>query len=104
KKHGWGKTELRGEYWQGTQPGTASTTENPGILPTEPTYVRNFNGAFFYFIQNIMNEKWELVLKYDWYDPNTEVSKNDIGRTGTNLSLTDIRYDTYGIGLTHYFT
>ena len=104
KKHGWGKTEIRGEYWRGTQSGLASTTENPGTLPIEPTYVRNFDGAFFYFLQNIINEKWELMFKYDWYDPNTKVAKNDIGRPGTNLSVTDIRYNTYGMGITRYFT
>lgn len=104
KKHGWGKTELRGEYWKGTQPGTEATTENPGVLPLEPAYIRKFDGAFIYFLQNIINEKWELMLKYDWYDPNTAVANSDIGKPGSNLSVTDIRYDTYGFGFTHYFT
>ena len=44
------------------------------------------------------------MAKYDWYDPNTDVEKNDIGKSGTNLTLADIRYDTYGIGFTRYFT
>ncbi|MBA2498592.1 MAG: porin [Chitinophagaceae bacterium] len=104
KTHGWGKTEIRGEYWRGIQPGTESTTENPGELPIEPTYIRHFDGAFFYFLQNIINDKWQLMLKYDWYDPNTDISKTDIGKTGSNLSLTDVRYDTYGMGFTRYFT
>lgn len=104
QRHGWGKTEIRGEYWFGMQPGTTETTENPGTLPEDPTYIRDFDGAFFYFLQNIVNEKWELVAKYDWYDPNTGVSGMQIGKTGTNLSRADIRYNTIGIGLTHYFT
>jgi hypothetical protein len=103
-KHGWGKTEWRAEYWEGTQPGTASTTINPGILPNTPTYIRNFNGAFFYFIQNIISEKWELMAKYDWYDPNTHVSDNEIGKAGTNLTSADIKFSTFGFGLTRYFT
>jgi hypothetical protein len=102
-KHGWGKTEVRGEYWKGTQPGTATTTVNPGTVPTGPTYIRNFDGAFFYFLQNIINSRWELVAKYDWYDPNTKVSGHDIGKPGTRMTPADIRYDTYGVGLTHYF-
>ena len=38
-----------------------------------PTYVRHFNGAFFYFLQNIINSKHQLLFKYDWYDPNIKV-------------------------------
>lgn len=102
-KHAWGKTEVRGEYWKGTQPGTANTTVNPGILPHDPTYIRNFDGAFFYFLQNIINSRWELMAKYDWYDPNTEVGEGEIGKAGANLTRADVRYDTYGVGLTHYF-
>ena len=103
-KHGWGKTEIRSEYWKGKQPGTATSTMNPGTLPTGPTYIRQFNAAFFYFLQNIFNEKWELMAKYDWYDPNTQVEKMDIGKPGTNLTLADIRYQTIGLGITRYFS
>lgn len=102
-KHSWGKTEVRGEYWKGTQPGTASTTVNPGSLPKEPTYIRNFDGAFIYFLQNIISSKWELMAKYDWYDPNTKVSGRELGKTGTNLTRADVKYSTVGVGLTHYF-
>ncbi|HEX6335234.1 MAG TPA: porin, partial [Flavisolibacter sp.] len=103
-KHGWGKTEVRGEYWTGTQPGTVETTVNPGALPVLPMYIREFDGAFFYFLQNIVNEKWEVMAKYDWYDPNTKVSGTEIGAAGTNLTPADIRYSTIGVGFTHYFT
>jgi hypothetical protein len=103
-KHEWGKTEWRGEYWRGTQSGTATTTVNPGTLPLVPTYIRKFGGAFFYFLQNIINEDWELVVKYDWYDPNTKVAATDIGKGGTNLSSTDIKYGTLGVGITRYFS
>ena len=102
KKHLWGKTELRGEYWRGTQPGTFETTENPGTLPLGPTYIRNFDGAFFYFLQNIVNKKWQLMVKYDWYDPNTEVAEGEIGKGGTNLGVADIKFSTLGMGLTRY--
>jgi hypothetical protein len=103
-KHSWGKTEVRSEYWWGKQPGTATTTVNPGTLPTGPTYRRDFNAAFFYFLQNIINEKWELMAKYDWYDPNTKLEKLEIGTPGSNTDIADIRYNTLGIGFTRYFT
>ena len=102
-RHGWGKTELRGEYWKGKQPGTATSTTNPGIVPLAPTYLRTIDGAFIYFLQNIVNEKWELMAKYDWYDPNTKVKKEEIGKPGTNLTVADIKFYTIGVGLTHYF-
>jgi len=101
QKHGWGKTELRGEYWRGLQSGSATTTVNPGVLPMGPTYRRHFDGGFFYYLQNIINSNWELIIKYDWYDPNTKAAKEDIGLT--NLTPADIRYNTYGGGITHYF-
>ncbi|HMG67556.1 MAG TPA: hypothetical protein VK588_07715, partial [Chitinophagaceae bacterium] len=56
-KHKWGQTEWRAEYWRGQQPGTSITTVNPGIMPTTPVYRRNFDGAFLYFLQNIINKR-----------------------------------------------
>jgi hypothetical protein len=101
-RHGWGKTELRAEYWRGKQPGTSTSTTNPGTLPLTPTYIRNFDGAFFYFLQNIINQKWELMLKYDWYDPNTKAAKTEIG--SSNLTIADIKFSTLGAGITRYFS
>jgi len=107
-KHGWGETEWRAEYWFGTQPGTATSTTNPGTLPNSnglplPTFVRHYDGAFFYFLQNIINAKNQLVLKYDWYDPNIKVKKTEIGKTGTNLTSADIKFSTFGFGYAYYF-
>ncbi len=102
-RHGWGKTELRGEYWRGKQPGTATSTNNPGTLPLTPTYLRNFDGAFFYLLQNVANEKWEAVVKYDWYDPNIKVMEADIGVSASNLTAADIRYSTMTFGVNRYF-
>ena len=106
-KHAWGATELRAEYWFGKQPGTAVSTSNPGTIPTSnglpaPTYIRNFNGAFFYFLQNIINDRHQLMVKYDWYDPNSKVSGTDIGKTGTNFTIADIKYNTLGVGYTYH--
>jgi len=106
--HQWGETEWRAEHWFGTQPGTATSTTNPGTLPNSnglavPTYVRHFNGSFFYFLQNIINTKHQLVVKYDWYDPNIKVSDIEIGKPGTNFTSADIKYNTLGAGYVYYF-
>jgi hypothetical protein len=96
------KTELRGEYWSGNQPGTALSTTSPGTLPPGAVYLRNFDGATFYLLQNLFSEKWELMVKYDWYDPNVKVSGTDIGKAGLNLNQADIRYATLGFGLSYF--
>lgn len=106
-KHGWGETEIRAEYWAGRQPGTATTTVNPGDTPSLngsplPTYKRNFDGAFLVFLQNIINKSNQLIVKYDWYDPNTDVADNDLGKAGTNLTPADIKFSTLGLGFLHH--
>ena len=103
-KHTWGKTEGRIEYWKGSQPGTATSTANPGSLPPGPTYIRNFDGAFFYFIQSIINPNWELLLKSEWYDHNTKITADHIGKPGTNFTEAYIRFQTFGVGLTRYLS
>jgi hypothetical protein len=106
--HGWGETEWRTEYWFGQQPGTSATTTNPGTIPNAngvpvPTYIRNFNGAFLLFLQNIINKRHQLMIKYDWYDPNTKAGKLQIGKSGTNLTAADIKFSTLGVGYSYQF-
>jgi phosphate-selective porin len=98
-----GITTLRGEYIMGENPGTSSSNKSPSILPTSAIYHRQFNGAYFYFIQDIGKSKFQAVAKYDWFDPNIRISGNDIGKAGTKTTLGDIRFDTYGFGLTYRF-
>ena len=100
---GWGYTELRGEYWEGTQTATYSTSETPGalLLPNQPHYVRKFNGAFFYLLQNIVNTHHQLAIKLDWYDPNTDVSGTQI-TGGNGFGPADIKYTTLGVGYIYY--
>lgn len=108
--HGWGATELRGEYWRGTQTALENTTETPGSVPALPSgvavplYVRQFDGAFIYLLQNLVNSKHQVGMKLDWYDPNTRVKGDDIGKPGNNLNAADIRYRTLGFGYIRYFS
>jgi phosphate-selective porin len=98
-----GFTELRGEFIYGIQTGTKNSSETPVELATGANgfYKRNFNGAYFYFLQNLFSEKHQLVLKYDWYDPNTMVKGKEIG---TGFSGADIKYNTLNIGYLFYLT
>lgn len=105
-----GITSVRAEYLWGTQPGgkTSNTSLNNASLPDYDTYIRNFSGGYVYFIQNIGQTKHQLVVKYDWYDPNTDVAKNDITAKNTlgkstGLTKADVMYSTIGLGWNYKF-
>lgn len=102
-----GMTVLRAEYIQGEQPASRSSSASPNSNQaiTSNLYNRNFNGAYFYFLQSIMQSPWQVIAKYDWYDPNTDVTGNEIGTTVVNglvkTNATDLKYTTIGLGLAY---
>lgn len=98
-----GFTELRAELITGTQTGTAGSSETPNVLVsgTDGFHIRNFNGAYFYLLQHLGSEKYQLVLKYDWYDPNSKVLGKEISAAAA-LSAANIKYSTFGAGLVYY--
>lgn len=100
-----GFSEIRAEYMMGRQTSYANTSETPGALLAEAAgalYFRKFNGAYFYFLNNIFNKHHQLCIKYDWYDPNTEVSGKEIGNNGNNVNEANIKYSTLGFGYIHH--
>jgi hypothetical protein len=99
-KAGKSTTEVRGEYWQGTQTSLAETSETPGDLPDEPYYIRDFNGAFVYLLHQF-DKHHQIALKYDWYDPNTKVKGRSL-TAGNRFTAADINYKTFGIGYINY--
>ncbi|MGV8963120.1 MAG: hypothetical protein ACOH2V_07045 [Candidatus Saccharimonadaceae bacterium] len=94
-----GMTQLRGEYLLGTQPGSKSGSKSPNAsaLPNTDTYIRNFRGGYAMLVQDLGTLPLSAVIKYDWYDPNSKVSKNEIGQNGTDKG--DIAYNTIGMGI-----
>lgn len=101
-----GFTELRGELLTGRQTSTANSTETPAALlnGADGFHTRNFNGAYFYLLQHIFSIQHQLLVKYDWYDPNTQVKGNEIGAAGSNLTAANIKYSTLGLGYLYYIT
>jgi len=101
-----GLTTLRAEYITGTQPGTSgsSSSYNNTTIPandykgTNDIYIRNFSGGYIQLAQDIADTKHSLSVKYDWYDPNTNVSGNQIGVAGSKTGKADIAYSTIGFG------
>lgn len=94
-----GITQLRAEYLSGQQPATAGSSKSPNAatLPAGDTYIRNFNGAYVIFIQDLGASPLSAVVKYDFYDPNTKVSGDETGSSG--ITKTDLTFTTVGFGL-----
>lgn len=99
KKHKWGATELRFEYIKGWQPGNEGSTFTAISNSNEIITLRPFEGIYCIFLQNIVNDKHQLLVKYDFYDPNTSVSGS---YEPGNFSNTEMRFDTWGFGYVHY--
>lgn len=95
----WGATKLRGEYLFGQQPGSASRNKSPNssILPNFDTYIRKMSGGYVIWVQDLGQLPLAAVLKYDWYDPNTQISADDIGLQNTNQA--DVAQNTFGFGM-----
>ncbi len=100
-----GRTTIRAEGFYGTQPGSATSSTSPktAALPTGDTYIRPFIGGQVYFIQNLGKSNFQAVAKYDFYDPNREVSGEQIGVAGSLLNEGDLKYTTLGLGLNYYY-
>jgi len=104
-----GFTTLRGEYVFGNQPGQSKSSTSPTsdftkvtAPATAPeTYNRNIKAGYICFVQSISHTPISIVAKYDFYDPNTKVSGNEIGKAvlgEKTTSATDLKYTTLGLG------
>lgn len=98
-KSKFGSTQLRAEYLWGTQPGKDSGSKSPNAssLAVNDTYIRHFAGGYAIFVQDLGKLPLAAVLKYDWYDPNTKISGNNIGQNNTGKG--DISQTTFGFGM-----
>ncbi|MBU1298830.1 MAG: porin, partial [Bacteroidetes bacterium] len=100
-----GGLSIKGEFITGQQPATA--TYNSFYYPTSSDpklslYSRNFNGWYINYIQNI-GLYHQFILKYDVFDPNTDVKGSDIGIPGSNITTADIKYSTLGVGWVYHW-
>jgi hypothetical protein len=97
-----GLSTLKGEYIFGSQAGTSSSSKSVTAAPSGATYNRNFMGYYVCYTQNILQTKSQLVVKYDVYDPNTDISGKEIG-TLSKTGKADIAYSTLGLGWIYRF-
>ncbi len=98
-----GGMSLRGEYIMGKQPGTSSSSQfyNPSTS-TSALYLRNFSGWYINYIQNI-GLQHQFMLKYDVYDPNSDIEGSDIGASGSNFTAGDVKFSTLGLGWIYHW-
>lgn len=102
------KSEVRAEVIAGLQTGTSTNSTTPGSYPVDnksvalPYYTRNFNGAYLTFVQTLNSSDNQIILKYDYYDPNSKVKGMEIN-SAKGLSAADVRFDTFGFGFLHHF-
>lgn len=97
-----GGFSLRGEYIGGRQPSTAKSNLYYNPSGADSVFVRNVHGFYVNYVQNIGLYN-QLVVKYDVFDPNTEVQGSEIGRPGSLLTPADVRYSTFGLGWIYYW-
>lgn len=97
-----GGTSVRGEYLSGKTIGTAGNSQPYGTSVI-PMYERNFMGWYASWIQNL-GSMFQTVVKYDVYDPNTDVKGSDVGvAANAKLGSADLQYTTLGLGLIYFW-
>jgi hypothetical protein len=78
-------------------PATNKVTATSGKATGTSTYIRKMAGGYVHFIQDIADTKHSIVVKYDWYDPNTNIAGDQIG-IAAKSGKADIAYSTLGLG------
>lgn len=92
-----GGFSLRGEFITGKQPGTSSSSSYHALGGGD-TYLRNFMGFYIWYVQNIGLQN-QFVLKYDVYDPNTDITADEVGSVAASkTTAADLKYSTLGLG------
>lgn len=104
-----GLTQLRGEYIFGEHPGNSGgaydfkfNVSGTGTMPsalTGPVYKRKLSGGYVILTQDLGISPLTFIAKYDWYDPNTQVSGNEVAAGDSGTGKGDLAMSTVGLGL-----
>jgi len=115
-----GGMSLKGEYITGKNASVgysavaagADPVKNPAV-PGVANFQNNFAGYYLYFIKNL-GKKNQFAFRYDYYDPNTDISGKDVAVTkfaptdatvlkSKTSGKSDLATTTFGLALHHYF-
>ncbi len=105
-----GGMSLKGEYITGKNATLGGTKVGSNVLPN---FQNNFAGYYLYLIKNI-GTKNQFAFRYDFYDPNTDVTGSDVKvlkYAGSNAkkitpmmtSKSDLAYTTLTFAWNYYF-
>ena len=95
-----GLTQLRGEYIFGEHAQNEAGSWNYKFTSVQsgPVYMRKISGGYVMLTQDLGTTPLTFVAKYDWYNPNTNISGNDIGAVSATTA-NDITKSNIGLGL-----
>jgi hypothetical protein len=112
-----GGLSIKGEYIAGKNAtvgyapiaAVGTTAAVPGVA----NFQNNFAGYYLYFIKNL-GKKYQFAIRYDYYDPNTDIKGQDVAVKGFTSSdattlkskmsgKSDLATSTLGLAFHHYF-
>jgi hypothetical protein len=111
-----GGLSIKGEYIAGKnattgfQPVYAADKVTVTTLST-PNFQNNFAGYYLYLIKNL-GKKNQFAFRYDYYDPNTDITGKDVSVAGYAATATtakkfssksDLATTTLGFAFHHYY-
>jgi phosphate-selective porin len=98
-----GGISLRGEYWWGDWVSVNGNTALYTLGDTNGVYLRKVSSWYMMAVQNIGNKN-QLAVRYDMFDPNTDVEGGDIGRAkSSKLNVNDAAQSTLGLGWNYFW-
>jgi hypothetical protein len=92
--------KVMAEMYTGNSVATAANLER-STAATDTLYQRDVLGWYVTLVQNI-GTSFQAVVRYDVYDPNTNVSDDEVGASGTKTSKTDLAYSNWYFGLNYF--
>jgi len=96
-----GGISLRGEYWWGDWASTAGSY-NLYTGDAKGIYLREVASWYLMAVQNIGASN-QIAVRYDLFDPNTQVGGDDIGKAGANLNENDAALSTLGLAWNYFW-
>jgi hypothetical protein len=98
-----GGISLRGEYWWGEWTSVNGNTGLYALGDTNGIYLRNVASWYVMAVQNI-GSKNQIAVRYDVFDPNTDVEGDDVGKLRTSkLNVNDLALSTIGLGWNYFW-
>jgi hypothetical protein len=92
-----GGMSIKGEYVAGVNSSSSASnllsSASTATKRGDPTKIRNFSGYYIYLIKNV-GSKNQFVFKYDFYDPNTNLSGD--------AAKGDVNWKTYTVAWQYY--